>query len=51
MAGACGYIGYNYNSWEKELLGMVNEKRVERGLPAFEREKMTYYTLFGKEGN
>lgn len=46
MAGAGGYIGYNYADWETQLLNQVNEKRLERGLKAIQREKITYYTIF-----
>jgi len=34
---ACGivgsYVGYNYSTWEGNMLSAVNEKRVERGMP------------------
>jgi hypothetical protein len=36
LAGS--YIGYNYSTWESELLKAVNEKRVERGMPEITRQ-------------
>ena len=31
MGTAFGYVGYNLNKWEAQLLDLLNEKRVERG--------------------
>ena len=39
MALVGGWVGYNYSTWEKDLLLAVNEKRVEKGLPAITREQ------------
>jgi hypothetical protein len=39
MAVVGGWVGYNYSMWEKDLLLAVNEKRVEKGLPAINREQ------------
>jgi len=36
-----GFIGYNYNRWEDELLAAVNDKRVERGMPPINRQNLT----------
>lgn len=36
-AGAGGYIGYNLDKWEGELLAKINEKRVLKGLAKKEK--------------
>jgi hypothetical protein len=45
MAGIGGYIGYNYSTWESQLLSALNEKRVEKGLSEIKRSDMI---VFGK---
>lgn len=40
LGTAFGYIGYNYDRWEGEMLALVNEKRVERGMKPVTREKL-----------
>ena len=42
---AGGYIGYNYDKWQENLLFAVNEKRVERGLVAISRENVVSFSL------
>jgi len=42
-AGVGGYIGYNYSTWSDKLLAAVNEKRVERGMPAIVREDIVSF--------
>jgi hypothetical protein len=37
LGGAFGYIGYNYDKWEMQLIDLVNEKRHERGMPIMTR--------------
>lgn len=31
--GVGAYVGYNYSSWERELLDSVNEARLRRKMP------------------
>ena len=33
-----GYIGYNWEKWETELIVAVNEKRAARGMPIISRK-------------
>jgi hypothetical protein len=35
-----GYIGYNYYTWESEMLESVNEKRVARGMMPIQRKDL-----------
>ena len=36
-----GYIGYNYQRWEDELLAEVNAKRLERNMPPINRKNLS----------
>ena len=40
-----GYIGYNLEGWEKQLLDGVNEKRKERGMPSITRQSLEISAL------
>jgi hypothetical protein len=40
MAGVGGYVGYNLQSWEDNLLVAVNEKRVQRGMTPITRQSL-----------
>jgi hypothetical protein len=37
MAGVGAYVGYNINTWEKEMTDDLNLLRRERGLEEFNR--------------
>ena len=41
MGAVGGYIGYNYKTWENNLLIKVNEKRALRGMPEMNRQNLT----------
>ena len=40
MAGACGYIGYNLNDWEGQLLISIYKIRVEKGMVPITRQSI-----------
>lgn len=44
-----GYIGYNYEKWELQLLDAINEKRKEKGYPQISRENVAVFDIFQKE--
>ena len=46
-----GYVGYNYHRWENELLQLLNEKRIEKGLNPIKREDVSVYnyTMISKQ--
>jgi hypothetical protein len=38
-----GYIGYKYDKWDAQLVEILNEKRMNRGLPPFNREDIVSF--------
>ena len=40
-----GYIGYNVESWEQQLMDGVNEKRQDRGMPLITRKSLDITAL------
>ncbi len=49
MAGVGGYVGYNLQSWEDNLLVAVNEKRVQRGMTPITRQSLELTSRFAKD--
>jgi hypothetical protein len=50
MAIIGGYVGYNYNKWENQLLELLNEKRVEKGLAPMKREDVSHsYSMITRQ--
>jgi hypothetical protein len=44
-----GYIGYNFPTWDKNLLIAVNEKRKERGFQEISRDTVNSFTGYNDE--
>ena len=38
-----GYIGYNFTTWENQMLDLINEKRALKGFPPMKREDINAY--------
>ena len=49
IGGIGGYIGYNYSTWEQDLLTAVNEKRLQRGMVPIDRKTIVYGVLEPKK--
>lgn len=45
LGGVGGYIGYNLQTWEEELLVSVNEKRLQRGMTPITRQTLDISSL------